>query len=391
MWQLFIVPVASEFLLGKTWGASSNRVASTVNAWNDVEPLYHSYGNIRDEVHNMKSECEAAGVEMSTKTVEKDGVSMDIIHLRTQPSVTENRFRVGVVFGEHPRELISPETGLRTLNSLCATSKSKEPCMACKENHKSEHASLLEEAESARAKPMDWQIVLNANPNTRARLERTGDFCARTNPHNVDLNRNWDDKFDAVGDHGPAAFSEAETSLYRDQLEEFKPHAYLSIHSGQLSMYGPHAYSTGEEDDSYAEFGVLHKIQPLCKDCTVGPAGMLQGHPITGSSFDYVRDKLKSDYSYAFEIYLNANADVSSGPNGCFRYFNPPNADSYERTTAAFSNVVLQTGTLSYDHSMGAAGNTKAASEEAGASAANMRTALIEEREDPRFMYQHDQ
>lgn len=42
---------------------------------------------------------------------------------------------------------------------------------------------------------------------------------------------------------GPFAFSEAETQVVRDELQAFKPHAFLSIHSGTLGLFAPYAYT----------------------------------------------------------------------------------------------------------------------------------------------------
>lgn len=59
------------------------------------------------------------------------------------------------LFGEHARELISPETGLLFLKQIC--------------NSKSQ---ILEKYEI--------QIVLNANPLSREKVEK-GEYCLRVN------------------------------------------------------------------------------------------------------------------------------------------------------------------------------------------------------------------
>jgi len=70
------------------------------------------------------------------------------------------------LFGEHPRELISPETGINFLQGLC-----NDP-----------NNSLLNNYE--------LKVILNANPSSRERVEN-GEFCIRENEHGVDLNRNY--------------------------------------------------------------------------------------------------------------------------------------------------------------------------------------------------------
>lgn len=44
-------------------------------------------------------------------------------------------------------------------------------------------------------------------------------------------------------DPGPFPFSEIETQVVRDELREFKPNAFLSIHSGTLGLFSPYAYA----------------------------------------------------------------------------------------------------------------------------------------------------
>lgn len=83
------------------------------------------------------------------------------------------------LFGEHPRELISPETGLNLINTLCGEMSSSNLNID----------SLLEQN--------IFQIVLNANPYGRTLVEE-GESCRRTNENGIDLNRNWDDHWSHV-------------------------------------------------------------------------------------------------------------------------------------------------------------------------------------------------
>ena len=40
-------------------------------------------------------------------------------------------------------------------------------------------------------------VVLNGNPHSRKKVEE-GDYCLRTNPNGVDLNRNWSQYWNKV-------------------------------------------------------------------------------------------------------------------------------------------------------------------------------------------------
>ena len=84
-----------------------------------------------------------------------------------------------ILFGEHSRELISPETGIHFLETLCEKRYTEGI----------DASSLLEKHQ--------FRLILNANPEGRKSVE-TGDFCKRTNEKDVDLNRNWDDHWQEV-------------------------------------------------------------------------------------------------------------------------------------------------------------------------------------------------
>merc|ERR1719335_1347497 len=122
-----------------------------------------------------------------------------------------------MVFGEHARELISPEIGLHFLRQLCGP----------------EGAELR--------KSNSFLMVLNANPRSRRAVE-AGDYCLRTNENGVDLNRNYgfhwkeekeDDQETGVGtkqgkpfeafSSGSGPFSEPETRIISRLLNQTKP------------------------------------------------------------------------------------------------------------------------------------------------------------------------
>ena len=80
---------------------------------------------------------------------------------------------VFLLFGEHARELISPETGLNIAKAVCGRA---DTTVDMQEN----------------LKHFNYHMVLNANPASRRKVEE-GEYCLRVNENGVDLNRNWDD------------------------------------------------------------------------------------------------------------------------------------------------------------------------------------------------------
>lgn len=76
-----------------------------------------------------------------------------------------------VVFGEHAREMISPETGLHYVKELCRNYMSGR------------NKKVLENYE--------LRMIVNANPVSRAKVEK-GEYCIRENENGVDINRNYD-------------------------------------------------------------------------------------------------------------------------------------------------------------------------------------------------------
>merc|ERR1719473_2664514 len=98
-------------------------------------------------------------------------VNIDVVTIKNPEATPVNKNFL--LFGEHSRELISPESGFHLIKSLCG------------------ETDLSDRAREV-LKDSEFQIVVNGNPASRAQVER-GSFCLRTNPAGVDLNRNWDE------------------------------------------------------------------------------------------------------------------------------------------------------------------------------------------------------
>jgi hypothetical protein len=214
--------------------------------------------------------------------------SIDAVTIRAQGGTATNRNFL--LFGEHSRELISPESGLHLIKSLCGETDLKDKA-----------AAVLKDNE--------FQIVVNGNPESRQKVEQ-GDFCLRTNPDGVDLNRNWDEKWENEGlmaqtNPGPKPFSEPETRVFKQLVEEYKPTNFLTVHSGTKGMYMPWAYDM-EHLASRNQPAMMQILKDLDKDhceCPFGAAGKEVGYSCPGTCLDWVYDKLQTPYAFAFEIY----------------------------------------------------------------------------------------
>lgn len=93
-------------------------------------------------------------------------------------SKQEKKHKAFLLFGEHAREMISPEAGLALVERICSLAPEDALLAKMLENY-------------------HMRFVLNANPASRIRVEN-GDYCLRVNENGVDLNRNWDAHWEKV-------------------------------------------------------------------------------------------------------------------------------------------------------------------------------------------------
>ena len=201
------------------------------------------------------------------------------------------------LFGEHARELISPETALRMAEDLCML-----------------HEETKEEATQLLAHT-NLLMVPNANPLGRLSVEK-GNTCQRVNENGVDMNRNWDSHWQpdegAVGSDtypGKHAFSEPEVRNLKALVDWYKPSLFVTVHSGTLGMYTPYAYSTDVPHDDPSDLknmiNIIDKLNPDYCQCPSGPAGKEVGYLCPGTCLDYAYDNAKTKYSFAFEIFAS--------------------------------------------------------------------------------------
>jgi len=255
-----------------------------------LHPYYHSTVGIHDELTQLATRCPA----MSLESKDADGRSIDVVTIKAANSNPINKNFL--LFGEHARELISPESGLHFIKTLCG-----------------ETGELNKERATKTLQDSEFQIVVNGNPASRTKVEQ-GDFCLRVNPNGVDLNRNWDEEWSPVTvmdsvdtNPGEAPFSEAETKVFKELVSNYKPTNFLTVHSGTKGMYMPWAYDM-EHLATRNQKSMIEILKSLDKDhceCPFGAAGKEVGYSCPGTCLDWVYDKLNTPYAFAFEIYTN--------------------------------------------------------------------------------------
>jgi len=265
---------------------------------------YHSSEKIQEYIQKLAESgvCDD-GVNYNVNTMSKtsdSGSTADIGYVDISSKTPATKVKSFLLFGEHARELISPESALYFINYLC-----KKP-----------------PSETGLDK-VTYRIVYNGNPISRIKVEQ-GDYCVRLNPNNVDLNRNWDIEWQANApmsdtNPGPKPFSEPETLVFKQLAEEFQPNLFLTVHSGTKGMYLPYAYKqdsmeTIVQSDSKSKhmIDMLEMVRPLDAEycqCPYGGAGEEVQYECPGTCLDYVFEKIPScAHAFAFEIYTSRGA-----------------------------------------------------------------------------------
>jgi len=275
---------ATAFLRGehaKQPLAQSNQVKTAY-------PFFHTSDELSQELQRLTTSC--PGLTVDSQPLD-GGVNIDIASLKKEGSSPVNKMYF--LFGEHARELISPESGIYFLRSLCGETDTSEYLNG-----------VLDDTE--------FRVVLNGNPHSRRKVE-DGDFCLRVNENGVDLNRNWDEKWEPSPEFSPAdtnpgsaPFSEPETQIFRNDVTNTRPTSFVTIHSGTLGMYMPWAYDMEHlaQRNNKAMMSMLRDLDEEYCQCPFGAAGREVGYSCPGTCLDYVYDELNTSYAFAFEIYV---------------------------------------------------------------------------------------
>ena len=242
--------------------------------------------------------------------------------------------RVFLNFGEHGRELITTDVGLRVLHMLASG-----PEAAAREAGNPAAASAL-------ARTV-FKIVPNENEGGRAKVE-AGELCLRKNGRGVDTNRNWEvdwgvkeKDYDPYEEYpGTRPFSEPEAQLLRTQLAAFAPHAWVNVHSGMEAMFMPYDHKA-EEASGPTGAGMRAVLEALaktrCPRCVVGSGGGSVGYLAHGTATDHVFVKMGVPAAFTWEIY----GDEAAGMDDCFKMFNPLERGLHDAVVATWAGACV--------------------------------------------------
>jgi len=270
-------------------GENSKQPLDTSGQVKSAYPFFHTSDELSQELQRLSTSCPGLSVEPPTSTGGE--VTIEIVNLKKEGSQPKNKMYF--LFGEHARELISPESGLYFLRSLCGETDTSEYLNG-----------VLDDTE--------FRVVLNGNPHSRRKVEG-GDFCLRVNENGVDLNRNWDEKWEPSPEFSPAdtnpgsrPFSEPETQIFKNDVTNARPTSFVTIHSGTMGMYMPWAYDMEHlaQRNNKAMMSMLRELDEEYCQCPFGAAGKEVGYSCPGTCLDYVYDELNTSYAFAFEIYV---------------------------------------------------------------------------------------
>jgi len=231
-------------------------------------------------------------------------------------------------FGEHGRELISPEVGVWFLKAMCDLMYLQH---LIDTHGLPKHSKEILES-------LDMRIVPMENEHGREMVER-GDLCERKNGRGVDPNRNWavdwgkkEADYDPKEEFpGKEPFSEPEARLLRDLAAEYSPDVFITIHSGMEAMFVPydHKNAIPYSDTVNATLRILTEINAkFCNGtCAVGSGGDKVGYLAHGTATDYMHEVLGIPVAMTWEIY----GDFKASHEDCFKMFNPVERDAYDR------------------------------------------------------------
>jgi len=254
-----------------------------------------------------------------------------------------DKMRVFLVFGEHARELITVEVGLRVLELLGAPERVARELGLGDDDAARLSATLAHAA---------FTVLPMENVEGRRRVEG-GKACERKNGRGVDINRNYEvdwgvkepDYVPSEEYPGEAPLSEPEAALTLSLVRGFHPAAFINVHSGMFAMFAPydHRLTVPDDDNARAQLEVLGRVRDaVCRECLVGAGGKTVGYLAHGTAADHMWVREGVPFVSTWEIYGDERAAFSE----CFRMFNPVTAAGRDaevrRWTLAVARLLLE-------------------------------------------------
>eukprot|EP00051_Salpingoeca_urceolata_P026544 m.477695 g.477695 ORF g.477695 m.477695 type:complete len:394 (-) comp20921_c0_seq1:357-1538(-) len=183
-------------------------------------------------------------------------------------------------------------------------------------------------------------VVPLLNPDGRAHIERTTNYCWRGTSRGVDINRNFQWNFGGQGASrlqtdeeycGTAPLSEPESRVLVTLATAFAFDGFLSLHSGIKQVYVPYADSISRKTGSSPLYknlmlAMARRMAQAAAGFTSGPAETLNTYAADGTVFDYMAGVQKIPVALAVELW-----GTGDGPDRhCFDLFNPAAHDLEE-------------------------------------------------------------
>eukprot|EP01083_Nonionella_stella_P190530 705593_1 len=213
---------------------------------NHLHPFisYHNYTQFMQEITHLTQLSDSSSSPWSSVlSVHKESTSVDgnPLHriILTDASVAiDDKIKILMIFGEHPREFIVSESMIDLISNMLLSYLSSTDIFS-----KEYIQNVL--------RSFEIHVIPILNPDGKIALETTGDYCWRWNSkqHRVDLNRNFDWVFAGkTGSthtkgteewHGKSAFSEPEAVYLHHLLQTYNYSVVLDIHSGTQQIFVP--------------------------------------------------------------------------------------------------------------------------------------------------------
>jgi hypothetical protein len=309
----------------------------------------------------------------------------------------QDRLRVLMDFGQHGREFITSEVGLRLLEVLAATG-SDAPDRAAADAALAKAAGVpLNSPRLRRLRAVLGRLSLVIlpleNEGGRARVEQ-GARCERKNGRGVDPNRNWpldwgrkEPDYDPAEEFpGRAPGSEPETRVVRALTSAFKPHAWVNVHSGMQALFTAydHVARVPQGEAAKAALSILHRLnaRACSSQCAVGSGGKSVGYLAHGTATDHMYVTERVPLAFTWEIY----GDESAGFDDCFRMFNPLGREAFDKVVSDWVKASLAALELLPTHpevgaaffaGAGGAGGKEGGGKEGGDSEASLRALFV--------------
>jgi hypothetical protein len=280
-------------------------------------------------------------IEEQSKTLDGYESTMKIVTIEPGGITNDHskKARLIINFGEHGRELISPEIALRLLETLCDEEARKTLLLSY---------GISPDTVDSILHNVVFKIIPVENPRGRELVEG-GALCERKNGRGVDPNRNWkvhwgfkEADYDPNEEFpGSKPFSEPEVAILQTLAKNFEPHVWLNVHSGMEAMFLPydHKNEVPKGPAADATLAILHQLnKDLCKGtCAVGPGGKTVGYFAHGTATDYMHDELGVGVVMTWEVYGDDDAPFED----CFRMFNPVTEKGYKRVVDQWTAMVF--------------------------------------------------